>query len=185
MPLRDYTSRTTYENETSPRLLNRNAYRRCWYSILEALGIQSGQTVMIIGTGLGFDAAICTEFGCITHATDIVDLRDLSEQDRFTFHLRDISIRRDQNQLPNVDWAISSFMLPILSDGEAIAVDDGMHAKATNVAHYTPTGEGAVRVDPTMNWKTLSEWKALLPNSTLIRTIRPIQNGARLSTEIV
>ena len=72
-----------------------------------------------------------------------------------------------------VDWAISSFVLSILDDAEAVAMDAGMRALATNVAHYTNTGrneDGSAteRQDPRFNWKSMMGWKALLAPSVII-----------------
>lgn len=66
----------------------------------------------------------------------------------------------------DIDWAVSESVLESLDDSEAVQVSNVAHNYATNVAHivYTPRSgqhEG-------YNWKTLEDWKLLLPNDTFI-----------------
>lgn len=72
-----------------------------------------------------------------------------------------------------VDWAISSFVLPVLDDAEAVAMNAGMAQLAPRVAHYTSLGEGVAGAgregqDARFNWKSLVAWKVLLAPSVII-----------------
>ncbi|MFQ6016766.1 MAG: hypothetical protein ACE5KF_01095 [Kiloniellaceae bacterium] len=63
-------------------------------------------------------------------------------------------------------WAVTEQVLPWLTDAEAIALDAAMHKLASKVAHQlTPLMDGH---EPGRNWKTLADWKALLPDSAII-----------------
>jgi len=85
------------------------------------------------------------------------DIGDVSSRDR----LRDVFAR-------DVDIAISEQVLPTLDDAEAVSLSADMHVLglSTEVVHIVTTLGG--RQDPLFNWKTLSDWKRLLPDDTFI-----------------
>lgn len=89
------------------------------------------------------------------------------------------------------DWAISEGALVWLADDECVALDDWMQQIASNVAHllmpYDPSQAEEPEPPPIYNWKyptspnggvvqkmwdqswyTVDNWKALLPNSTIV-----------------
>jgi len=88
-------------------------------------------------------------------------------------------------------WAITEQVLPWLTDTEAVALDDAMHAVIPNrVAHLTSlfmddfeneppepnpwnwkhlTGKASTRSDlETLSWYGATSWKSLLPRSTIV-----------------
>lgn len=66
----------------------------------------------------------------------------------------------------SMDWAISIGVMQTLSDTEATALNDGMLALATNVAHYI-TVLPEVQNSP-WNKKTAEEWKTLLSPALIV-----------------
>lgn len=74
-----------------------------------------------------------------------------------------------QNKL---DWAISEGMVESLSDVEVVAASGNMHDYASNVAHtFIPLDQAKFdsnRQDNRLNWKSLADWRVLLPNDYLI-----------------
>ena len=70
------------------------------------------------------------------------------------------------NQQP--DWLLSEDMLPALTDAEVVNKSAQLRNWVPNVAHYTTAViKGRVPAS-SMNWKTLEQWKALIPNDILI-----------------
>ena len=64
------------------------------------------------------------------------------------------------------DWGVSESVLESLTDAEAVQASSVAHDFCTSVAHYVVTlREGN---HPGYNWKTLAEWKAVLPGDMFI-----------------
>ncbi len=73
--------------------------------------------------------------------------------------------------LGTVDWVITEDVLPMLSDAECTAL--GTRARSVNanvkVAHWvSPSTPSGVESVPTMNWKTLAQWKTLMSPDTIV-----------------
>lgn len=70
----------------------------------------------------------------------------------------------------NPDWVISEEVISTLTDAEATTLSNNMRGMPGNVsvAHLTTTTRDGQ--DPAYNWKTLEQWKTLLPNDTFIET---------------
>lgn len=66
-----------------------------------------------------------------------------------------------------IEWVVSEAVLSSLTDAEAIAGSNDLDIIGNNTAHFVhrlkPGG------DPTFNWKTLEEWKLLLPSDTFVQ----------------
>lgn len=66
----------------------------------------------------------------------------------------------------DVDWAVSESILESLDDSEAVQASSIAHNYATNVAHIVFTLSPGNHEG--YNWKTLEDWKALLPADTFV-----------------
>ncbi len=65
------------------------------------------------------------------------------------------------------DWALSESVLESLTDAEAQDISAKVHSWTNAIiAHFVVTLGG--QQDPGYNWKTLEDWKALLPADTFI-----------------
>lgn len=66
-----------------------------------------------------------------------------------------------------IDWAITEDLLPCFTDAEILQYAPNLREIATNVAHWvTPLSPGNFML---MNWKTIEDWKALLPSDWIVR----------------
>lgn len=254
MPLKTYTTKEDYDEDQRHQIPPMNVggfdfpaymvtgthpwgmryhYTRPWLSVIEALGLAPGSTVVVLGSGFSWDAEVIASLGHtvvgVETSSYVEDNKDTSYEVDYraqitgmgydpdsgagaallaewsalprtqaTILLENLNGNQSQRRVrqalglsgnTKADWAITANVLPVLSDGEASAVDDNGHQIADNVAHYTPVKSIKYpgRQRPDFNWHTLAEWKALLPNSTLIRTIRPTNKPAwnRLTTEVL
>ncbi len=67
-----------------------------------------------------------------------------------------------------IDWVISMNILPGLDDTEIVSASTEVRKVATNVAHYTSVFKPEGRSHPDSSWKTLEQWKVLLPDDLLV-----------------
>lgn len=66
-----------------------------------------------------------------------------------------------------VDWAFTESVLESLTDAETTQGSGFLHQLATNVGHLVVTTRPGQTLGE-FNWKTLAEWKALLPNDIFV-----------------
>lgn len=66
----------------------------------------------------------------------------------------------------NLDWGITDSVLESLTDAECLQLSTAGHNFCTNVAHLVVTTRPGNQ--PGYNWKTLEEWKVLIPADTFI-----------------
>lgn len=65
-----------------------------------------------------------------------------------------------------IEWVVSEAVLESLDDAEAVDGSTRLHIIGDNIAHFIhPLRQGN---HPGFNWKTLEDWKTLLPNDTFI-----------------
>lgn len=146
--------------------------------LIAALNLQPGQSIGIIGAAFGWVAedlfaaglspivAVDTSAWIQANKTQHATVTILNEDG--TTNASRGRIRQALGLTGNnrATWAISEDVLPVLSDAEAQTLDSNMRLIATNVAHLvsevTPSG------DPRLNWKTIAQWKSLLPNAVIV-----------------
>jgi hypothetical protein len=138
----------------------------------EALDVQPGDSVIIIGGAFGWiaelweaqglDPMIVTDSSRWIHANKgehathaILDEDSLSEESRMAI-LAAAGLYGEER----ATWCISEDVMPALADAEALALSTAMRAMGVNVAHWVSCK--MVDQDPRLNWKTLEEWKELL-----------------------
>ncbi len=126
----------------------------------------------LVGAGLdpdvGEGAALLTEWMADT----------LRNSKSFTLKYTDLSKNGERQQVARAiggapDWIISSYVLSVLDDAEALAMSVNMRKFGTGkVVHYTPClqPDAVQRVGD--NWKTASEWKALLSPDLIVSGAR-------------
>ena len=72
------------------------------------------------------------------------------------------------------DVIVTERVLSSLTDAEAVSFRsdwDEMIADITGqIIHIEHSQEPGPGMDPDMNWKTLEQWAALLPNDTMVRS---------------
>lgn len=88
--------------------------------------------------------------------------------------MTDLTKKGERNAVEKViggapDWIISSFVLSVLSDAEAVVMSADMHSFGTGtVAHYTPVLQPGARQRAGDNWKPAAQWKALLAPDLIV-----------------
>lgn len=84
----------------------------------------------------------------------------------------DVLTESGRPQIGVCDWLISENILPWLSDGEAQALDAAMSTLGKTAHYVTPlipqSPTAPPEKAPVWNWKSVEDWKALMPNSTII-----------------
>lgn len=71
------------------------------------------------------------------------------------------------------DIVVTEDVLTSLSDAEAVTLHNACDAFSgqQTIAHLVTTLDPEARQDPAFNWKTLAEWKTLLPDSVMINAV--------------
>jgi hypothetical protein len=143
--------------------------------LVSALGLQPGETIVLMGCGFGFlgDALVAVGLGPVTccdtnphvQATKATEaLLPILDEDGLT--------PTSQAAIGYHDWAITADPLPWLIDAECVALAEACRLLANNTAHWISClGEGPdVFPPPQGNWKTAAQWKELLtPDLVVMR----------------
>lgn len=146
-------------------------------SSLEGVGLQKSDIIIFIGSGFGWCAEKFIELGysnCLN-----VDTSDWIQQNKLQHSVLpilnfDVLTSSGQNQIIAAagrvaDWAISEDVLPCLYDSECSLLSSSMHSIATNVVHLTSIAGVGIEQSSSMNWKTLEEWKSILPGDLFVQ----------------
>lgn len=82
------------------------------------------------------------------------------------------SRNRVRQILGNIDVGITEDVLPTLQDSEIVELADRVDRINNNIdrIHVVSPRRPNLRQDPVFNWKTLAEWKQLLPSDTFLVT---------------
>ena len=144
-------------------------------------GFGVGQKICLIGAGFGWVAEAWSGAGygpiVAIDTSTYIQSRKASEA-VVTVYDYDISTGQGRNAIKQalgvtgnnkVPWMISEDVLPILNDTECGQLDGWMHDLGTNVVHWSSVQIPDATQDPRLNWKTLEQWKALLPTSYHVR----------------
>jgi len=153
------------------------------WSLLTALqtkGITKGQKICLLGAGFGWVAEDWVAQGwtpliAVDTSTYIASRK--ATEATVTIYDYDITTGSGRNAIKQalgvtgnnkVNWMISEDVLPILSDTECGQLDGWMHDLGTNVAHWVSVLNAGSNQDVRLNWKTLAQWKALMPSSWVV-----------------
>ena len=85
----------------------------------------------------------------------------------------DMANNASRNRIKNavgggtIAWGISDSVLESLTDSECVTASSRAHQICTNVAHLVVTARDGNH--PGYNWKTLEQWKTLIPADTFIQ----------------
>jgi hypothetical protein len=148
-----------------------------------ALGIQPGQRIAMIGGGFGWerDQWIADGFGpvCVVDNSTYIQGNKgsnsngeiLNEDGTTTASRRAIRVALGGTSV-TVDWAISMDCFPWFTNAECTDAANAMQSLATNVGHWLtcvdPANASRTAI-PTANWKTLQQWKAMFPNHKCVQ----------------
>lgn len=149
----------------------------CWVgrNLRVALGITSSMAVILVGSAYGWIAEEWLaalpglKLACIDTGTYIQG----NKLNNATLTINNIDVSGPTNSTRNqlrqivnsttIDLIVSEDVLPCYSDAECISLANAARRFAP-LAHMVSirTVSGLARI-PEMNWKTIEEWKALLP----------------------
>lgn len=198
MPLHDWNDPATWDNAYEVRRLSTGAidahYERdsSLYSaamgkaakIVAALNLQPAHKVGIIGCGYGWIANnIALIAGCTVAAVDTstyIQSGKLANADIEIINA-DVSSNNGRNQVKQAlgitgnnkaDFIITEDVITDLTDAECQQLSTFLHNLSDNVVHWTsvlqPEKIASGHQDPSYNWKSIADWKALLPNDLFI-----------------
>lgn len=153
----------------------------------QALGIQPGQSIVLLGAG----------FGWVAEGWAALGLGPIAAADNSTFIQgnktgnavvpilnEDGSTNASRGRIRQAlgltggnlaTWCISEDVLPIMSDAEARTFASRMRLIGTNVAHWISVGArrfdnpNVWAGDARLNWKTLADWKALVTPDRVVK----------------
>jgi hypothetical protein len=135
----------------------------------EALGIEPGDSIIIVGGAFGWIAELwdAQGYGPIVVTDTSQWIQDnkaenavvpILDEDGKTAESRDRILATLGVDLAT--WVISEDVLPALLDDEAVEMSQGMRLLGENVAHWVSAK--LVTQDDRLNWKTLEDWKELV-----------------------
>jgi len=109
------------------------------------------------------------------YAKALAQLDDGLPRSRMTIENEDSLTKASRTRLLSAGsytHAVTEDVMPWLSDAEAVTLDAAMHLMGATVTHMITPLIDLTRQDPTSNWKSLIDWKRLLPNSNITGTNR-------------
>lgn len=141
----------------------------------EALHLTPGQNILLVGGGYGFIQEYWEEAGLgpiVT--TDISDYIHQTKAENAIVPIYNESAltaesRGNIQSLFNspIDVIITEDVMPCLTDQQCIELSTALGMMCDNVVHWvTPLMSNCSAM---MNWKTLQDWKILLPNDSFIQ----------------
>ncbi|HEY6617421.1 MAG TPA: hypothetical protein VIZ32_22995 [Vicinamibacterales bacterium] len=143
----------------------------------EVLGIEPGQSIILIGAGFGWVAEDwgAAGLGPIVAADSSTWIQTNKPlQATLPIYNENSSTGGSRSKIlkalgqAKATWCISEDVMPALDDDEAVQLALRMRLMATNVTHWMSCGvrkhddPNAWAGDPRLNWKTLEDWKELL-----------------------
>jgi hypothetical protein len=149
--------------------------------IIKALGINATHKIAMIGAGFGWMAKDVAELsGAVVAAVDTSTyIQTRKAQDAEIEILNaDVSAGAGRAALrqalgitgnSKASFMITEDVLTILTDAECQQLSSFLHNLSTVVVHWLTVKDQGSGQDPRMNWKTPSQWKALLPNDLFIQ----------------
>ena len=177
----DGRTRAHYDRIVKDRILGADHWR-----LRDALALQPGQRIALIGAGFGWVAEDWAASGLgpivAVDTSTYIQSRKVTEA-AVTVYAEDVTTTQGRRALKQalggtgvtVDWAITEDVLPVLSDAECVQLDTFLRNWAVDVAHWISVGTrrfddaNAWAGDARLNWKDLAGWKALVPLSRCVR----------------
>lgn len=196
MPLMDSNLQSTWEElYHCPMDDGTIAYfeRRARYRILgndhwalkNALNLQPGQTIVLVGgafgwvaeewisAGLGPIAVIDTSTWIQSNKAMHATVEIMNEDGATSASRGRIRQALGLTGAQQADWAISEDVIPLLSDAEVPDFIMRLRVIGTTVAHWVSVGQpadgGGWAGNPKLNWKTLEDWKALVTPDLVVQ----------------
>lgn len=166
-----------------------------WSRIVAHFGWPPTTSILVVGCGFGWSVEYLQSVGYasswglepslyIQSDKDKIDSADGLLRSKDPGRVRDEDVSRPANRgqlLRNTvgpgnrfDVIVSERVLTSLTDAEAVSFRndlDEMRADPSGViVHIEASGVPGPGRDPAMNWKTLADWKTLLPLDTMVRS---------------
>lgn len=163
-----------YERSCRDRILGNDHWL-----LKQALNLQPGQSIALIGAGFGWAAedwfasglspivAVDTSMWIQANKVQNATVTILSEDGTSNASRGRIRQALGLSGSTRATWCISEDVLPVLSDAEAVQLATAMRQIGTNVAHWVSVA--TVSGDPRLNWKTLEAWKALVTPDKVVQ----------------
>ncbi len=152
--------------------------------IINALGIQPTDTVGVIGGGYGWIGnQIAIQTGCVVAVVDTSTVIQNGKAANADVEIlnADVTNNNGRNQVKQAlgitgnnkaSYMITEEIITCLDDTEAGQLSSFLNNLADQVVHYTteinPAKLASGNQDPNYNWKTLEDWKILLPDDLIM-----------------
>lgn len=165
-----------YERSCKDRILGNDHWL-----LKQALDLQPGQSIGLIGAGFGWvaedwfasglspivavDTSAWIQANKTQHAT-VTILNEDGGSNPSRGRIRQALGLTGNNR---ATWCISEDVLPILSDAEAAQLASNMRLVGANVAHWVSVLAPGGDQDARLNWKTLEQWKALVTPDLVVQ----------------
>lgn len=164
-----------YERAAKDRILGNDHWR-----LKEALNLQPGQKIALIGAGFGWIAEDWIAAGLSVVATDTsswiqankganATVTILNEGGLTNTSRKNILSALGLNQNSKFDVVITEDVLPILSDAECQTLGSALRQFAVKLVHWLSILQPGAEQDARLNWKTLEDWKALMGSDTAVQ----------------
>lgn len=148
--------------------------------IINALGIQSTDTVGMIGAGYGWIAnQIAIQTGCVVAAVDTSSIIQAGKAANADIEILNADVSAGNGRAAvkqalgitgnnKASYMITEELITLLDDTECTQLSSFLNDLANQVVHYTSEIRPNNPQDPDYNWKTLEDWKLLLPADLFI-----------------
>ena len=159
-----------YERKAKPGIIGLDAEK-----LGNALNLQPGQRILLVGGGYGFVQEDLEQVGLGPIVTTDISAHiqgtksenatvEIYNESALTFESRG----RIQALFEGpIDVVITEDVLPCLSDAECISLSMALNELCEDVVHWvSPLSPGSVG---SLNWKSLEDWKDFLPNDRFVR----------------
>lgn len=148
------------------------------WKLRDALGLQPGQKICLVGGGYGWVAEDWGAAGLSVTVCDTSAYIQANKTSQSTVQVLNesgLSVQSRRNLLTvaglpqngKFDWIITEDVLPMLTDNECLPLGSECRKFGLNVAHWVSVKE-AGNFAP-LNWKTLAEWKALMTPDKVVK----------------
>jgi hypothetical protein len=171
----DGTTLLHFERGAKERILGNDHWL-----LRDALNLQPGQSIGLIGAGYGWVAEDWAADGLGPIVA--VDTSTYIQSNK-TLHATVTILDEDGTSNPSrgrirqalglsgnrkADWGITEDILPGMTDAECLTLAGHMRNLATTVVHWVSALK-ARNQDPRLNWKTLEDWKALMTPDLVVQ----------------
>ena len=154
--------------------------------IIAALGINSTHKIGVIGAAYGWVTnQIAQQTGCVVAAVDTSTYIQSGKAANADIAILNADVSAGSGRAAirqalgitgnnKASFMITEDVLPLLNDTECVQLSTHLHNLSNVVVHWVSLVEPESKQDPRLNWKTIEQWKALLPGDLFIQRSRSV-----------